>query len=61
MGQLHFECLPFPSSFSCCAYLSALTKEAKMLSSFSSRTWGLSNSRRTPRFITITTSAFRMV
>lgn len=42
-------------------YLSALTKEAKTLSSFSSRAWGLSYSRMMPRFITITRSAFRMV
>lgn len=63
MGQLHFECLPlmllYASLFLC--YLSARTKEAKMLSSLSSRAWGLSCSRMIPRFITITMSAFRMV
>lgn len=61
MGQLHFECLPLmrPPFFLC--YLSARTKEVKTLSSLSSRAWGLSYSRMIPRFITITTSAFRMV
>lgn len=42
-------------------YLSACTKEAKTLSSLSSRACGLSYSRMIPRFITITRSALRMV
>lgn len=70
MGQLHFECLPLMLSSFCCfcfspplvlLYLSARTKEAKTLSSLSSKAWGVSYSRMIPRFITITRSAFRMV
>lgn len=61
---MHFECLPLVLLLLlplCRCYLSARTKEAKTLSSLSSRAWGVSCSRMIPRFITITRSAFRMV